>query len=306
VNVTFDEVAIGTKWTRHELATLWGYRSFQALGRGVVTPADDNKIVFFLTHTKPPDWTQYVNSMTGSVLRMEGERTHGTDARIVNAERDGDEVHLFYREETRDPFTYYGKLLLTSYELKEDSPSKFEFKLLNSVTALTIPTSQAGSIRYFCEKLALTVHIEILNAFTSSEKRATRIIFQRRAREIFVQVFEVPLEDIAIRVEVTDGSLKIKFIPKWSTVLLIIDLYIRAHDLHEDGAKDVQWLIEKWSRVRSAIVQVSEPLTGGKAVPPDQEPWMDQRIWAELDRRKCGLLVIEEPKKLKPRINPPP
>lgn len=37
--VSFDEINIGEDFDRPNLAELWGYESWQAIGRGIVTPA---------------------------------------------------------------------------------------------------------------------------------------------------------------------------------------------------------------------------------------------------------------------------
>ena len=50
--VAFYSIAIGSEWNRPELAKLWGYKGFQAISKGVVTPAKDNKIILFITRDK--------------------------------------------------------------------------------------------------------------------------------------------------------------------------------------------------------------------------------------------------------------
>ena len=47
--ISFAKIAKGSNYSRQALAELWGYTSFHAIARGVVTPRNDNKIVLFVT-----------------------------------------------------------------------------------------------------------------------------------------------------------------------------------------------------------------------------------------------------------------
>lgn len=55
----FDQIQRGEKHSRPDLADIWGYESYHALARGVVTPADDHKIILFVTEEKQDFQTQY-------------------------------------------------------------------------------------------------------------------------------------------------------------------------------------------------------------------------------------------------------
>ena len=129
-HVSFTGLRIGAEYDRKTLATLWGYKSFHALGRGAVTPAGANKIVFFITRKKSSWETPYQNALLGSVLEIDGEATRGSDERISKARERGHEIHLFYREQRRENFRYYGEITLMSYEPRPDRPSRFRFSLL--------------------------------------------------------------------------------------------------------------------------------------------------------------------------------
>src|SRR5690606_10675136 len=52
---------------------------------------------------------------------------HGSDDRIVNSEKNGDEVHLFFRERHHSSFVYFGRIHLLHHELRIDRPSHFSF-----------------------------------------------------------------------------------------------------------------------------------------------------------------------------------
>jgi hypothetical protein len=129
--VTFEKVAVGSRWEREQLARLWGYESFHALARGVFTPANDNKVLLFVSEEKPSDFTQYEDRLSGRQLVWDGEKGHQTDKRIASADRNGDEIHVFYRKKHRDLFTYVGRFKVLSCELLTDQPSRFRFELLD-------------------------------------------------------------------------------------------------------------------------------------------------------------------------------
>ncbi len=127
--VNFDSLKFGESYERPFLAKLWGYQSFHAISKGVVTPAGTNYIIFFVTKDKQAALTQYNDYIDGNILFWEGEEKHSSDKRVVEANKNGDEIHLFYREIHHTPFVYFGKISLTNYELREDASSEFVFKI---------------------------------------------------------------------------------------------------------------------------------------------------------------------------------
>lgn len=127
--VDFDSLVVGQEYERPFLADLWGYKGFQAISRGVVTPADTNFIILFVTKEKQESLTQYNDYISNEVLFWEGEDKHGSDGRVVNAGKRGDEIHLFYRKIHHFPFRYYGHVYLRKHLLHSRKPSSFEFNL---------------------------------------------------------------------------------------------------------------------------------------------------------------------------------
>src|SRR5262249_38046005 len=122
-------LVMGARYTRPELARRWGYESHHALSRGVVTPQGERVILLFVTRVKQEALTQYRDYLSGDILFWEGQEKHGTDDRVIGAERAGDEIHLFYREVHHTPFEYKGPVLLLSALRKADAPSQFVFRL---------------------------------------------------------------------------------------------------------------------------------------------------------------------------------
>lgn len=128
-SVSFEKLIVGGKYDRPHLAELWGYKGHEAISRGLVTPAGTNYIILFITKQKQ-DWEiQYQNYIESNKLFIDGEEKHGGDLRIVDASKNGDQIHLFYRNFHRDPFEYYGEISLFAYTLHSDEPSKFIFSL---------------------------------------------------------------------------------------------------------------------------------------------------------------------------------
>ena len=129
MNVNFNNLKIGEAYERPLLAKLWGYQRFNAISKGVVTPAGTNFIIFFVTKEKQEALTQYNDYIDGNLLFWEGEEKHRSDRRVFEANENGDEIHLFYREIHHTPFVYFGKISLTDFQLQEDKPSEFVFRI---------------------------------------------------------------------------------------------------------------------------------------------------------------------------------
>lgn len=131
--VSFERLAPGGVYDRNQLATLWGYKGYQAIARGCVTPAGSRFIIFFITRERQEWDTQYQNALEGDVLRMDGEESKKSDARILAAEQSGDEIHLFYRELHRAPFTYYGRIECVGHKEFAGKPTQYRFKVPSAI-----------------------------------------------------------------------------------------------------------------------------------------------------------------------------
>jgi len=130
-NVTFQNLRVGASFSRRTLAQLWGYESFHAIARGVVTPKEDNKIILFVTEEKQEGAEPYQDLLRGDRLDWEGPLDHFAEGRIVNASTANDQVHLFYRERHHSDFFYRGRLALIESRRFTNRPSKFLFQLLD-------------------------------------------------------------------------------------------------------------------------------------------------------------------------------
>jgi len=125
-----DSLAIGRGYDRKVLAELWGLAGFQAIGRGVFTPKGAGQIFLFVTRERLGWMTPYKNFLDDDLLFWDGEKGHGSDDRIANASRNGEEIHLFYRDQRLTPFTYYGKVVMVRCNRFSDRPSEFVFNVV--------------------------------------------------------------------------------------------------------------------------------------------------------------------------------
>ena len=108
--VSFAKLAVGGSYSRSELAVIWGYASLHAIARGVVTPRDDNKIILFVAEIKKTARTQYRDRLVGDTLHWEGPTDHFAEGRMLNAQKYGEQIHLFYRKVFDQDFTYKGQV----------------------------------------------------------------------------------------------------------------------------------------------------------------------------------------------------
>jgi hypothetical protein len=106
---------------------MWGYKGFQAISRGVVTPADTNYIILFVTEEKQESLTQYNDFLIGGQLHWEGEKKHGSDLRIIAANFGPDQIHLFHRKRHHSPFSYLGRIYLEQHNQRSDGPANSFF-----------------------------------------------------------------------------------------------------------------------------------------------------------------------------------
>jgi len=127
--VSFAQIEIGSTYSRQLLAERWGYRSYQALARGVVTPKSDNKIILFVTAEKQSSFEQYADRLDNGVLEWEGPTDHFGEDRIASAAATGDEIHLFYRTRHHSEFLYCGRIEVDEHVRRKVRPSRFVFRV---------------------------------------------------------------------------------------------------------------------------------------------------------------------------------
>ena len=121
--ISFAKITKDSGYSRQTLAKLWGYTSFHAIARGVVTPRNDNKIILFVTEEKQSSAEQYSDRLSDNTLEWEGPTDHFAEDRMLNAEANGEEIHLFHRKRHHSDFTYCGRLKVMSHALHGNRPA---------------------------------------------------------------------------------------------------------------------------------------------------------------------------------------
>lgn len=133
MTVSFAKISVGSLWSRPNLAQHWGYRAFQALARGVVTPANDNKIILFVTEEKQASATKYEDVLEADILKWEGPNDHFAEERMINANDLGEEIHLFHRHRHHTDFEYRGEVKVLSVDRRSSAPTRFALEILDPV-----------------------------------------------------------------------------------------------------------------------------------------------------------------------------
>ncbi len=133
MEVRFDILEVGQKYSRAYLSDLWKYTGKEALYRGCIVPKNTKFVILFYTDQ---NGNMYQNSFDGYKLTAEGEQGPSTDYAKVAAHNGNKEVHLFYRNLDSMPFTYYGQVKVTGYRINKERPSVFEYVLLEKTTGV--------------------------------------------------------------------------------------------------------------------------------------------------------------------------
>jgi hypothetical protein len=121
---------VGRLYSREALASMWGYKSFHPLARGVVTPKLSNIIILFASGGENEATCRgYNNALSGNQLFWEGPRDHFAESRILSPKSTGEKIILFWRDIHRSDFSYKGEIELASFELSQAEPSKFVFQV---------------------------------------------------------------------------------------------------------------------------------------------------------------------------------
>lgn len=100
------------------------------INTGVFRPKDHKSIWLFITQKKSSDMTQYDDRLEGDDLHMDGQSAGLTDKALIEHEKNGDEVLLFFRrEKTEHPgggFRYEGTFRYVSHTGTQ--PAHFHFR----------------------------------------------------------------------------------------------------------------------------------------------------------------------------------
>jgi len=130
MNIRFDEIKVGSTWTRNELAVKWNLQGPMFLYKGCVSSKASLYVILFYTEDNN---LGYNDSFDGVTLIADSDAAHKTDQAKIDAFNGHKEVHLFYRKKSTDRFTYYGKLKVVNYNIHTEKPYRFEYTVLNPI-----------------------------------------------------------------------------------------------------------------------------------------------------------------------------
>lgn len=123
----------GQVYTRQDLREKFKIND-ATINTGVFRPKDHNSIWLFITQKKASNMTQYNDRLEGDDLHMDGQNEGRTDQMLIEHEKNGDEVLLFFRrEKTEHPgggFRYEGKFKYVSHT--GTRPAHFHFLRVRS------------------------------------------------------------------------------------------------------------------------------------------------------------------------------
>ncbi|MBT2558142.1 DUF3427 domain-containing protein [Hymenobacter sp. ISL-91] len=101
----------GQVYTRHDLRQLFNI-SDATINTGVFRPKGSKSIWLFITEEKTAAATPYYDRLEGDMLQWQGQLSGRTDKPIIEHERDGHELLVFFRrskkEFTASGFRYQG------------------------------------------------------------------------------------------------------------------------------------------------------------------------------------------------------
>ncbi|MGY3190391.1 HNH endonuclease [Lysinibacillus sp. TE18511] len=152
MTLDMGSLSIGEEYVRDTLVKLWGYKSRQAISRGIVTPAKEKKIILFVTKIKQKSDTQYKDYfIEEGFLHMEGETSHTNDKRLIDAQSNGESIYLFYRDIHHTPFKYYGEVYLVDFQIHSSKPSIFifstSFTMSVGLSGLYVEANKTNSVK---------------------------------------------------------------------------------------------------------------------------------------------------------------
>jgi hypothetical protein len=121
----------GEIYTRQDLREKFKIND-ATINTGIFRPKDHKSIWLFITQKKSSDMTQYNDRLEGDDLHMDGQSEGRTDQMLIDHEKNGDEVLLFFRRtKTEHPeggFRYEWRFQYVSHT--STKPTHFHFRRL--------------------------------------------------------------------------------------------------------------------------------------------------------------------------------
>jgi hypothetical protein len=119
----------GRVYTRQDLREKFKIND-ATINTGIFRPKDHKSVWLFITQKKSSDMTQYNDRLEGDDLHMDGQSEGRTDQMLIEHEKNGDEILLFFRRtKTEHPgggFRYEGRFQYVSHT--GTKPAHFHFR----------------------------------------------------------------------------------------------------------------------------------------------------------------------------------
>ena len=123
---TSDLLTEGEVYSRNDLREQFNIKD-ATINTGVFRPAGYQSIWLFVTEQKAADMPQLSDLLEGDTLRWDGQPSGRTDKLIIEHERDGYELLVFYRkhktEHPKSGFRYEGRFHYKSH--RDGQPAHF-------------------------------------------------------------------------------------------------------------------------------------------------------------------------------------
>src|SRR5258708_25206956 len=125
---SFDDVKVGKYYDRQDLREKFKIND-ATINTGIFRPKDHNSIWLFITQEKSSNMTQYNDRLDGDDLYIDGQSAGLKDKALIEHEKNGDEVLLFFRRDKTEHegggFRYEGKFRYVTHT--GTRPANFHF-----------------------------------------------------------------------------------------------------------------------------------------------------------------------------------
>jgi len=137
----------GTVYTRDDLRERFKIVD-ATLDTGIFQPAGFNSIWLFVTEEKTLDRTQYEDKLEGDILRWQGQLKGRKDAMVIEHEKRGLELMVFYRrkkyEHPHAGFRYEGVFKYVSHEGSGPTTFKLQRQVIDQTKAIEEEVEKSG------------------------------------------------------------------------------------------------------------------------------------------------------------------
>lgn len=127
-NFTSVQLKADAIYSRKDLEQLFDIKD-ATLKNGIFQPKGYDSVWLFLTEEKPLEQTQYVDTLTGDVLGMQGQKKRRTDHLILEHKERGLELLVFHRRNKLEypayGFRYQGAFFYESHSSLDSNPTSF-------------------------------------------------------------------------------------------------------------------------------------------------------------------------------------